>query len=485
MTLPDGDGPVIVVRAPATRAPERHYVLDQVLGEWLGLRYELRPWAKPLVSLERAGGADGRKITLPDTLFSTPPEDWLTERCLPPRPLRLVDIPAGDAIDPLVRRPPEPLPVLYGDRDGPAAAWTETPTGLALSVDVLGGVFALLTRLEEVLPTRRDARDRFPVEASLADPEDFVERPLADDYVDLLWLAMRILWPDLRRPASTFRLRLTHDIDTPWAALNRPLSAVTRSAAGDLLKRRDPRLAVRRVRALADARHGRVDRDPLNTFDFLMATSERHGLRSTFYFQAGTTTADEDFRYRLSDPPFAGILHHIHERGHEIGLHGSYGSFDSEARIRTEADALRTISRAAGVEQPEWGGRQHYLRFANPQTWRHHEAAGLAHDSTLGFAERPGFRSGTCREHTVFDLRDRRPLNLRERPLIVMDASLFGYMGLDLDEAASHACAIVDTCRRRAGDAVVLYHNDTLAGDRARAHYRDLVAQVARTDTAL
>ena len=116
----------------------------------------------------------------------------------------------------------------------------------------------------------------------------------------------------------------------------------------------------------------------------------------------------------------------------------------------------------------------------NPDTWRHHEEAGLTHDSTLGFAERPGFRSGTCREHIVFDLLDRRPLALRERPLIVMDASVFGYMGLGFDEAVPRIREIVETCRRHAGDAVLLYHNDTLAGDRARAHYRELVAELTR-----
>ena len=80
-----------------------------------------------------------------------------------------------------------------------------------------------------------------------------------------------------------------------------------------------------------------------------------------------------------------------------------------------------TPASARGVEQAQWGGRQHYLRWENPETWRACEDAGLAHDSTLGFSAGSGFRTGACVDHPVFDLRARRALRLRERPLVVMD----------------------------------------------------------------
>ncbi len=479
MTAPLDARPVIRVSAPTARSAERRYVLDQVLGEWFGLRYELEPGRDGVVTLSRLDAADGRCITIPDVLFATPTGDWCTERCLPQRPLHRVEVPEGTANGPGDRRPASSLPVLFGDQSGGGFAWRETTHGLALEVDLLGGIFAMLSRLEETVPGPRDRHGRFPIGASLAHAEGFVDRPLADDYADVLWLALRSVWPDLRRVPQTFRLHLTHDIDRPWSALGRPPAAAVRAAGGDIAKRRDAVLALRRLRAIADARRGRVDRDPLNTFDLLMETSERHGLRSTFYFQAGTTPDDPDFRYRLTDPPFAGVLRRIHERGHEIGLHESYGSDDSAAQVVREAEGLREACRRAGVEQEAWGGRQHYLRFRNPDSWRHHEAAGLVHDSTLGYAERPGFRSGTCREHGVFDVIAGRPLRLRERPLIVMDASMFGYMALGYEEAAEVARRMVATCRAYGGTAVLLYHNDALASDRAKTHYRELVADLA------
>jgi hypothetical protein len=58
---------------------------------------------------------------------------------------------------------------------------------------------------------------------------------------------------------------------------------------------------------------------------------------------------------------------------------------------------------------------------------------------------------------------------------MIMDATLMGYMTLDLDAAARRAQSIVDQCRRHGGQAIVCYHNSTLPGRRQRDHYRHLV----------
>lgn len=470
---------------PETRLAERRYVLDVVLGEWLGLDYQLGFGHEPGVAIRLAGDPQTRELTLPDLLFATSPADWLTQRSMPVPPLAQRVAPlAGVAAysDPHglggTACPTAPLPVLFGAPAAEGRAWRWTASGVALDLDVFGSVFYLLTRYEEVARPVSDRHGRFPASASLAATAGFLDRPIVDDYVDLLWMAIHSLWPRLQRPTSDFRLRLTHDVDAAWATHGRHVGAIAHALAGDVVNRRDPDLAVRRLRSAFDARAGRVDRDPFNTFDFLMDISERHGLQSTFYFMAGVSAPEFDGEYRLSDPRIGGLLRRIHERGHDVGLHASYGTHLSPERMRAEFDALRSACHLVGFDQGTWGVRQHYLRFKNPQTWRSQESAGLDHDSTLGFADRIGFRAGTCREFPVFDLLASRTLKLRERPLLVMDGTLFEYMGLGLDEAASQARAIVDSCRLHGGDAVLLYHNHTVAGVRQAAHYRDLIERL-------
>lgn len=478
----------LLVRAPCTYVPERRYVLDVVLSEWLGLEYDLCFGTETQVTLQVAGDERGGEITLPDVLFSTPPESWLTERSMSVSPLARMRIQPSPHADVGTARLAsdrslgDVIPVLFGDPSPQQGVWCEKKTtGLALSVDVFGSVFFLLTRYEELVGRVRDQHDRFPAGASLAAVEGFLDRPLADEYVDVLWTAMHSLWPGLERRSSALRLRLTHDVDEFWAAHGRRVPTVARAVAGDLLRRHDLDLATRRSRSLLEAWAGQVERDPYNTFDFLMDTSERHGLRSTFYVMAGSTLPEFDGHYSLSDPPVARLLQRIHDRGHEIGLHASYGTYRSGERIRGEFDALRAACAAIGIDQPTWGVRQHYLRFENPLTWRIQESAGFEHDSTLGFADQVGFRAGTCREYPLFDLLDHRKLALRERPLLVMDGTLFNYLALDSDDAAVRTRSIVDACRRQRGDAVLLFHNSSLAGARWRAFYGDLVEDLVRS----
>ena len=462
----------LLIGAPDRRIAERRYVLDVVMSEWLGFDYDLSLHDRSQVSIRLADPDDTDVLWIPDLLLSSTDEDWLTERTMPVLPLRAL---APDRSESAPAGPSRPIPVLFEETDPDARAWREAPNGLALTVDVFGTIFFLLSRYEEVVRTDRDDHDRFPAAASVAASAGFLDRPIADEYVDLLWAAMRRLWPHLQRRASAFRLRLTHDVDRPWAVLGQPASGIARSLAADLLVRRDPGLAMRRIRSAVDAPSGGVLNDPLNRFGSFMDVSERHGLRSTFYFQAGGSPGDFDFRYRPSDPPIQHLIRQIHERGHDIGLHASYVSHLSADRTAAELAALVGACRAAGFEQPAWGVRQHFLRFENPQTWQIHERAGLVHDSTVGFADQIGFRAGTCREFPAFDLLGRRTLRLRERPLLVMDTTLVGYMGLDLDEATSRVRAIVDECRMHGGDAVLLYHNNTLPGDAFDRHYRELV----------
>jgi hypothetical protein len=183
---------------PGGHPAERRYILDLVLGQWLGLDYELQVVPGPDVVIVADGEPLGPSLRIPDVLFATPDRDWLTEASLPPSPAPRV----GAA-----------LPLLYG-RAGPEADPSQrTDDGITLAPDVFGIAFFLLTRYEEVVRRVRDDHERFPARASTAVREGFLERPLVDELVDLLWSALHDLWPGLSRPASAFRLRLSHDVD--------------------------------------------------------------------------------------------------------------------------------------------------------------------------------------------------------------------------------------------------------------------------------
>jgi hypothetical protein len=470
----------LVVHAPDGYREERRYILGVVLGDWLGLDWRLATHERPELRISVADNPDGPAVTMPDVLFSTAHDRWLTASALPssPLPRRRVGAAAAGVLDAKER-----LPVLFGGSSPSAADLAEhCRHGVRLDIDVFGSAFAMLTRYEEVVRAdARDSYDRFPMASTLAFAEGFAESPVVDVYVALLSAALASVWPRMEFRRHRYQVVLTHDVDDPLSTVGRGPRMLARQFGGDLVRRRDVGLALRRARAVIDARRGRYDTDPNNTFDFLMDVSERHSLRSSFYFLARGDADPAAPRYQLFDHPWVrDLMGRVHRRGHEIGLHTGFGTYLDAAATAEEFHRLRTVAEGQGVTQEVWGGRQHYLQWRNPNTWRNWCAAGLQYDCSLAFSEAVGFRTGTSREYPVFDLLARTPLDLVEKPFQVMDVSLFGHMALTPDDAARAALRIARECRRYGGTLGILWHNDeVLRTARQKRWYESLIAAVA------
>jgi uncharacterized protein DUF7033 len=462
----------LIVAAPPTYEPERRYILGVVLSEWLGLDWQLRSEERSDVALSLAGEEGSRQLTLPEALFATDPAAWLTEASLPASPLPWREIDG------------RLLPVLYGAHPVPPMVIAGAGEAVHVAVDVLGSAFFMLTRYEEMAVGERDAYGRFPASASLAEREGFVRVAIVDAYVELLWGALRRLWPGLERRPRSFRLALTHDVDDPLASMGRTPRRLARQLAADALVRRDPALAAQRVRSWTAVRRGDFRLDPYNTFDFLMGVSERHGIAGAFYFLATEEASARNGPYTLEHPWVRSLIATIHRRGHEIGYHAGFDTYRNAERTGEEFRRLRAAAREIGVSQSQWGGRQHYLRWENPSTWENWERAGLDYDSTVGFADRIGFRLGTSHEFQVFHLRRRQPLRLRERPLLVMDRTLFDYMRLSPQDAEQAVLEVARECRRAGGTLTLLWHNSTLPTARQRRWYAGLTAALAQASSS-
>jgi hypothetical protein len=344
-------------------------------------------------------------------------------------------------------------------------------------LDIFGSAFFMLTRYEEMVIPERDNLDRFPAAAALAVQERFLDRPIVNDYIDILWWALKRCWPALRRKPRDHRVFLSHDIDEV-STLGRSAPSIALSIGADLIKRREPLLAARKARAWIETkvRGTMIDRDPYNTFDFIMRTSEALGLNSAFNVTPGHSH-HFDPPYRIEQEWILRLLRQIASRGHEVGYQASYNTHRDSERTCMESELLRRILSSNGIDSDLRGGRQHFLRWANPVTWQNWEDAGLEYDTTLTHAEQAGFRCGCCYEYPVWNLERRQRLRLRERPLVAMESSLLSYQKLRLDRAEQALLDLSATCRRYDGDFTLLWHNAMLVGKEARAVY----ARVAST----
>jgi hypothetical protein len=296
---------------------------------------------------------------------------------------------------------------------------------------------------------------------------------IIDAYVELLWGALRRLWPGLERRARAFRLALTHDVDDPLASMGGRLAGSPASWPPTRWSGAIRPWPAQRVRSWAGAAARRLPPGPLQHLRLPHGVSERHGIAGAFYFLATAEASTRNGPYTLEHPWVRSLIATIHGRGHEIGYHAGFDTYRDAERTGEEFRRLRAAAREIGVSQSQWGGRQHYLRWENPCTWENWDRAGLDYDSTVGFADRIGFRLGTSHEFQVFHVRRRQPLRLRERPLLVMDRTLFDYMRLSPRGAEQAVLEVARECRRAKGTLTLLWHNSTLPGPRSGAGTRD------------
>ncbi|PKQ41251.1 hypothetical protein CXP40_12695 [Pseudomonas sp. YY-1] len=353
-----------------------------------------------------------------------------------------------------------------GGHDLCAPLITATESGWHIGYDILGLTYWMLTRQEEVGRTDLDNHARFPATASHGYMHNYLERPIVDEWLHVLGQVIGRTWPGIRLTRHRFEVKVSHDVDSPSLYAFKPWRLVARMMAGHILKRRDLGAFCTAALVKQMTKGTLHPADPHNTFEWLMDVSEANNLTSAFYFICGRTS-DMDADYEPGHPIIRALMRRIHERGHEIGLHPSYGTYQRPALVAQEAERLKAILAEENIQQSAIGGRMHYLRWEQPTTLQAWNDAGLAYDSTLGYADRPGFRCGTCFEYPAFNPASLQPMSLRIRPLVVMECTIIGGVyseAISLGSAESKILELKGKCRALGGCFTLLWHNSFFTG---------------------
>lgn len=444
---------------------ERTWISGVLLGEFLDISAEIAFSDSRNIVIS----ANGRKLELPDLFFRSVASQWLGSFVQPASVLPHWDIAASGLRAELVE---STVPVLFG---AGCFAMDESGNG-TLGLDVFGAGFFMLSRYEEAVSGERDSHDRFPASASTAYRCGFLHRPLVDEYVEILWAAMIKLWPALTRKQRQFRMFVSCDVDHPYHPGVGSLVRTAKRAVGELVRTNDLSRAATALKNYSASRSGNWENDPYYyTVDWMMDVNERAGNRVSFYFIPEITDPRHDDTCPISDSAVLSMMERIASRGHEIGLHPGYNTYESRARIASGKRRLQSILDQAGLRQQVTGGRHHYLRWSTrtPENW---EAAGLAYDSTLSYAECAGFRCGTCHEYPMYDLHRRMPLRVRQRALICMEASVLRYMGYGVGEHALEKMMKLKAAASRVrGNFTLLWHNSAFDSAVAREMYCQII----------
>jgi hypothetical protein len=443
--------------------PEREYIFKVIFQEFLGIDYTILFENRVELEIMLEGCSD-KKLLIADMFLQTDELLWLHKASLPHSPLDSLEHPVYGK-----------LPIIFGKKNSNGSYYEKYPQAIYCGLDICGSAFFMLTRYEEYVITERDQRNRFSSQNSIAFRENFLNRPIINEYIELLWETMLVLWPNLQRTSRTSKFVLSHDVDWPFYVVGKTNLQMLKEVLADTVKRQSLDSAYKKAKAIWTTRSGNLSEDPFNTFRWIMEQSEKAGIRSAFYFITQETAHGLDGNYSMYDPEIQQLLCEIHARGHEIGLHPSYHTYTNRESIKQQFDILLDVTQANGIYQETWGGRQHYLRWKAPETWQYWDDAGLDYDSTLSYSDIPGFRSGVCYEYSVFNLATRKHLKLKERPLIVMEQTILHAksMGLKGEEALNVIRHLYKQCKRFNGYFTLLWHNSQLVKTKEVSLYEE------------
>jgi peptidoglycan/xylan/chitin deacetylase (PgdA/CDA1 family) len=310
------------------------------------------------------------------------------------------------------------------------------------------------------------------------------------------------LWPEGKK----FAVCLTHDVDlvsyTSWKpSLRRAgkliqLIGSDRSGIVTKVKSMSSLIGFRSLASLLNLKkraNTPIKDNGQDLFTPWLSLEARYGFRSTFFFLPDRSTRYHPFDgpiYRYGDRiEFAGertivseIMQELDRGGWEIGLHGTFYSFDDAQELQLQKEQ---VERA--VQNQVVSIRQHYLHFDITKTPKAQSEAGLKFDSTFGSNRLIGFRNGMAFPFYFYDLAADASLPVLEIPLHIQDGALFSPDNLDLTPplALLRAKQLIDRVEETQGLITLLWHPN--AADERRFPgwlwvYAELLGYIAQKD---
>ena len=314
---------------------------------------------------------------------------------------------------------------------------------IIINYDIVASTFYFLSGWNEYVNSKKDEFGRVAYKNSIIAQLKIGSIPVVNYYFDILNDAIskiygkreKALWDN-----RDFAVALTHDID----ACKR---AWLEGSYSELKKKHFlsiPKLIFKRF----------FLKDDWFNFKMISDLEKEFNATSSFYFlpRKGKINKWKNADYNIKDKDIRKAIKMLKDSGHEIGVHGSFGTHISAEELKTDIDRLNSNV---------IGNRFHFLMFDLKKTVDVLEKCDIKYDTTLGFAEQVGFRRGTCYPFYLYDFLNGNCSDVLEIPLITMDASLQNakYMGLTPEEAFAPVKQLIDEIIKFKGVFTILWHN--------------------------
>ena len=354
-----------------------------------------------------------------------------------------------------------PVPMEFGEWNGTPAfpmAWNHKAD---IPFDLLAGSFYLVSRYEEYLPHKPDKHGRFRFTDSIAYKNGFLEIPIIDIWAHQLGTIIDEKFGTSHSKHRSFTSQITFDLDSAFTFKGK---GIIRNALGFAKSALtfDFKKAKTRFRVLANK-----EEDPFNIYDNLFAILPA-GEATKWFIHVGRWSK-YDKQIKTSNPLFLNLVNKLSTR-YPIGIHPSYKTFLSDTVFRQELSKLVVI-----LGQAVSASRFHYLRQSIPYSYYPLLRAGITQEYSMGYADKPGFRAGTCTPYPFFDLYENSPKNLKIFPFALMDKSLLNIVRHNPPQALELVKRLVQIVQKVNGNFISVWHIDYLTENHTGISLKELL----------
>ena len=455
---------MIVIKTNKNCITEKNYVFSFIFSECFRAEYKIELHN----SLNSEILFNSKKIVLNEVFFELVKDKWLVNDNIIPYSVKYLDL-ADLPLD--INIPHQSMPIIFGE----SVIKFVDDDEIHIGVDIIGSIFYLLSGYEETQTNKRDSHNRFMSRYSFLSKDNLILRPIVNEYIEFLFAAIKYLIPEFITPNRNFKKLITSDVDQPYNPDINNLRGLLKGFLKYFIKKDYTDNPLNILKNYFYFKFGTIDNDrDYNNFQWMLDINNEKQNKLIFFFLVNKIRNKFDGYYSISEKPIKNLIKRILEHGHEIGIHFSYDTFKNKQKFKEEFREFKKEFLFTSKKS-----RQHYLRWCSINTPQLLEYTGVKNDFTLGFSDHIGFRSGTCFEHKLYDLINRKSLEIYETPLIVMDVSLYSenYMNIgSKNEIIDLIDQLVKECKHYKGIFSVLWHNNQLNLKEHRLIFEHLIS---------
>jgi hypothetical protein len=274
--------------------------------------------------------------------------------------------------------------------------------------DMLATVFYMINCMQELNPMANDTDrfGRFKYEASYQKRFNSIENNLVQKSIDVLCEKWKV------KNAKNFKSAffISHDIDTIYGSLFQDGLWALKKGRIDII--------------LSIIFHEFIRNPHWRNIDKIIKLNSDHDIRSTFFWLVNKGMGELNIKnadYAIQKE--ADLLKLIDRSGFCVGLHKSC----SPMEFNEELNKLPVDSTF---------NRYHFLKFLPHTDWQKISDSKIHFDSSLGFAERYGFRNSFGMPFQPYDFFAKKAYDFMEAPLNFMDGTFHKYMKIPTGETA-------------------------------------------------